>query len=166
MAYEYKVPTIPYPRWRQHTGTDSRPMMAVCPDYQTRVQNGVGCMAVQKNEDGSAWELHLFETTWPTNNPIRTLPLGSTDELLISDAVVKAIELAAIENDQAKVSDWTLTLRASHILTASIEARSKEEAIAKLTVLFENDPDEALGYCSMDEFPEYSLDEITAADKN
>ena len=90
------------------------------------------------------------------------MTLGSAYEIdYVPDALVKAIELAAIENGQNEVETWAVEIPVRRVLTTTVEARSHEEAVAQVYALFENDQTAAVESCASD-LPEYHTDDTRA----
>ena len=159
---EYKVPQIPFNCWFDREDPDGFYMKYAQADYGIQGDSGVRCLTIRRNDDGTKWMLRLYRTSRPAEEPLRTIDLGSVEEIPYSnEAVLKAIELASAENGITEKSDWMVKVYVRNTITHLVEANSKLEAIAQVSILYEDDIDEALANGSLD-MPEYMLDDAIA----
>ena len=153
---------MPYHLWTDGEDNNGFYVKYALPPFMSQVTNGVGCMTIQKSDDNERWLLRLYDVPWITSKPVRTVVLGSVQQInYVSDATVKAIELAALENEQTEMAQWSVAVPVYQTHTSLVDARSYEEAVAKVSALFENDTDEALANGALD-MPEYMLENATA----
>lgn len=169
-----KIPQTTYNQW-----FDSVTLTGECVEmaYPATVDTLAGKEPVKTltiHHTDEEWELCMYDTRlelvrvgdeWRLDESaasVRTVLLGDRAKIdYMNNAVVKSIELAAIEAGSGRPNNFKVSVPVRTIRTIAVTARSGEEAIAQVNALIENNINDFEASSEL-HMPEYDTEDITA----
>lgn len=164
----YKIPLVSHHDWWDNEDSEGRHIQITHLSDYVAEQTGIACMTIRRSAKGSQWQLRLYDKLLRSVEvcecePVRTVNLGKDGEDInyTNEAILKFIEIASVENGQDKNSMWRVDVPIRSTRTHLVEAKSYQEAVAQVAVLYENEMEEAEVNGELS-WIEYVTDDITA----